>query len=328
MTALRTLTVLNLLMVGVSVVVAARISRATIREASLLILLSGLGLANCLRFGQVYIALSLCIMLGFLLQREGKPTLAGIAFGCMIPVKYFPVVFILYYAAKREWRVVISALVTATVVVLVSLVVLGWDIHREFLLTVAGEHLGGTLTLQDPFSPTFQSFDSLFRGLFVRDATFNPGPVWDMPVLYPLLKGVVAAAVIGVTAWIVRLRLRAPGSGLDGPGVALMTVAALLLSPAGATYHMLLLWLPVVLAWSWVEVRRSYPLVHWGIPSVYAAMGFLPYSFFARFDRHGLMSIIAYPRLWLLTVIFAFTAWAARGGLSDVFVADETRRRE
>ena len=41
---------------------------------------------------------------------------------------------------------------------------------------ISGHHLIGNLSLQDPFTASSQSFDALFRRLFVLDAASNPRP--------------------------------------------------------------------------------------------------------------------------------------------------------
>jgi hypothetical protein len=310
MTALRIMTVINLLLLAIAIVVLSRIMVGRIWESALLILLSGLGLANCIRFGQLYIALSLCLLLGYLLHRRGSLIAAGIAYGLMLPIKYVPVVFLLYYCWKREWRVVVSTLATAALVTLISIAVLGWDIHRQFLSSVLGGHLQGMLTRQDPFSSTFQSFDSLLRRLFVADPARNSQPALDLPVLYPVLKAVIAAAVILLMVRTVG-QLRQPGQKRDGFVIALALISALLLAPATATYHMLILWLPVGLLLSVVAAHKETASGFWWILALYSLIGFIPYSLFAPFDLRGPLAFLAYPRLWLLVALFAVTVASA-----------------
>jgi hypothetical protein len=311
MTALRIMTVFNLILLGIAIVVLSRIMGGRPREAALLILLSGLGLANCLRFGQLYIALSLCLLLGYLLHRRGSVIAAGIAYGLMLPIKYVPVVFLVYYCWKREWRVVVSTLATAILVTLISIAVLGWDIHRQFLSSVLGGHLQGLLTLQDPFSSTFQSFDSLLRRLFVADPTWNAQPVLNLPLLYPVLKSGIAAAVIVLVLRTVG-HLRQPGQQRDGVVLALAVIGGLLLAPATATYHMLILWLPVGLLLSGVAAQKETPSGFWWTLTLYSLIGFIPYSLFSPFDLRGALAFLAYPRLWLLGALFAVTAASAK----------------
>lgn len=304
--ALRIMTVLNLLLLIAAMIVLARITRGALWESALLILLSGLGLANCFRFGQLYIALSFCLLLGYLLHRRGNPVLAGIAYGVMIPIKYVPLLLVVYYCWKREWGLVISALATAAFVTLISIGVLGWEIHRQFLFSVLGGHLQGALTLQDPFSSTFQSFDALLRRLFVAHPDGNPQPVFDMPMLVPLIKSAIVVAVallIARSAWL----LRQTGANQAALIVPLLLIGALLVAPASATYHMLILWLPVGLLLAGQATHRENPEGYWWILILYTLIGFIPYSLLAPFEFRGVLAVLAYPRLWLLTALFGAT---------------------
>lgn len=309
LTALRVMTVLNILLLAAAVAALARATAARVWESALVILLSGIGLANCFRFGQIYIALSLSIVLGFLFHRSGRPVLAGMMFGLLLPVKYFAVFLLVYYLWLREWKLTAAALATAGAIVLMSIGILGWEVHRQFLTGVAGDHLRGVLTLQDPFTSTFQSFDSLLRRLFVAEAGWNPEPVADLPVLLPLVKGAVAIAVVVAIAAAAR---RVREAGADRAGIfALLGIGGLLLSPASATYHMLLLWLPAVLMIG--SAGRLSPRAFWTFLAAYTLIGFIPYRLFSALDGRGLLTLFAYPRLWLLVLLFIGGAWIIRG---------------
>jgi hypothetical protein len=307
LTALRIVTVLNLILLAVAMLALARGTGGAPWEAALLVLLSGSGLANCFRFGQLYIALSLTVILGYILHVKKRNVLAGIMFGVMIPIKYFPAIFLLYFVWKKEWRLVVSALVTVAVIGVISILVLGWDIHRQFFMSVVGGHLEGALTMQDPFSSTFQSFDALLRRLFVADTAWGNIPVIDFPAGYPILKAAIAAVILLVT-------LQVLPKANTGEALAVIALATMILLPASATYHMLILWLPVGLLLSGRASGRRSAAMFWSVLAIWSVIGFLPYSFFSRFDAHGWLSILAYPRLWLLVTLFVLSVHAIRSG--------------
>jgi len=306
--ALRVVTTFNMAFLVAVIVLLARLFRTSTEEAALFTLLSGIGLINCFRFGQLYVALSLCVVLGYYFLRHDRPVLAGISFGILTPVKYFPIVFLLYFVFKREWRLIISAAATMGVVCLVSVAMLGWEVHSTFLSHVAGQHLQSNLTMQDPFSSTFQTFDSLLRRLFVYDPELNPHPLFVSSTSYFLLKVVIILSLVTVTVGvIIRGRLMGNGREVD-TSLGLLGILGLLLSPAGATYHFLLLWLPVALLLKLFRVSGQLNLF-WVVLILYAAIGFIPYSFFRQFDGHGLLTLAAYPRLIMLSLLFAVSLW-------------------
>jgi alpha-1,2-mannosyltransferase len=302
--ALRALTVLNLCAVLLAIVLLARIAEMGWPVAALVVLLGGQGLANAFRFGQMYIILSAVIIAGWGLARNGNRLAGGILLGIFIPIKYYPAAFIPYYAAKREWRTVAGMMLGAGIAAAAAWAVMGTEVHLLFFRSVMGEHLQGHLTLQDPFSPSFQSFPALFRRLFVSDAARNPSPLFDAPLLARILAAAMTALVFillvrGLQRWRDRRSVQR-----EDTVFALWGIGTLLAAPATATYHMVLLWLPVLLL---VVTARTFPRNR-GLTllllGAYGCIGFLPLSWFRSLDG-GWTTFLAYPRLALLAVLFA-----------------------
>ena len=157
--------------------------------------------------------------------------------------------------------------------------------------------------MQDPFTATFQSFDTLFRRLFVYDAIANPQPLVAAPFLQA--AGVLATktGIFLVTiAALVRLG-RSCGAPALAPSIGLLGIATLLLAPATATYHMVLLWLPVGLLVDFFLRERALGHAYFVLGS-YALIGFFPYRFTVPFEGRGGLSVLAYPRLFLLLAMF------------------------
>ena len=146
--ALRVMTGISLLCLAWSILLLSRILGRSLAEAGCLVLLSGYAVYNVLKFGQPYVLVSTSCILGYLCYRDGRPLLAGLCFGLFVPIKYFPVVFLLYFLFRREWSVVLGGAISAAGVVLVSIAVLGWQVHQEFLTSVLGSHLTAHLFMQ------------------------------------------------------------------------------------------------------------------------------------------------------------------------------------
>ena len=158
--------------------------------------------------------------------------------------------------------------------------------------------------MQDPFSVGFQSFDTLFRRLFVFDATANPHPWVAAPWLCTAALIVTKAAILVVAlAPLVRFA-RARGPIATGPAVGLVGIMTLLLAPASASYHLLLLWLPVGLLVDFFLRERALTSAYLVLGS-YAVLGFFPYWLAAPFVGRGGFSVLAYPRLFLMLALFA-----------------------
>ncbi|MDB6107887.1 MAG: putative conserved integral rane protein [Gammaproteobacteria bacterium] len=307
--ALRVMTVVSLLGLVCSIILLTRILGWSVAEAAAFVLLSGYAVGNGLRFGQPYILVSASCLLGYFAYCKGRPLLAGLCFGLFVPIKYFPVVILIYFLFRGEWKVVLGGAATSLAVVLVSIAVLGWPVHQQFLTSVLGDHLSAHLSMQDPFATSFQSFDTLFRQLFVFDAAENPHPWQVLPWLQQIavtLTRIVILAVAVVT--LVRLA-RADARDSVAPSIGLLGVLVLLLAPATATYHFVLLWLPVALLISFF-LRANALLPAWLVLGIYALIGFFPYGRTVSFEGRGGLTVLAYPRLFLMLALFCVCVYS------------------
>ncbi len=301
--ALRVMTGVSVLCLIGSIVLLARILVWDAVDAALLVLLSGFAIVAALRLGQPYILVSASCIGGYYAYTRDRPRLAGACFGLFTPLKYFPVVILIYFAFRKRWQVLVGATVAILVVSLASIWVLGWKIHEEFLTSVLGNHLVARLAMQDPFTASFQSFDTLFRRLFVYDAIANPQPLVAAPFLQAagVLTTKIGIFLLTIVA-LVRLG-RSCGARATAPSIGLLGIATLLLAPATATYHMALLWLPIGLLVGFF-LREHAPGHAYFVLGSYALIGFFPYRFTAPFEGRGGLSVLAYPRLFLLLGMF------------------------
>jgi hypothetical protein len=301
--ALRVMTAVSVLCLAVSIFLLARILSWSLIETSAFVLLSGFAVLNAFRFGQPYIVVSMTCVLGYYARLRGFPLLAGACFGLFVPIKYVPAVFLLYFAFRREWKLVLGGAASILLIAFLSISVLGWQIHQQFLASVLGNHLVGRLQMQDPFAAAFQSFDTLFRQLFVFDATSNPHPWLASPGLQ-IAGVVVTKAAILTTAVATLIRCgRADGENSVAPSVGLLGIVVLLLAPATATYHFVLLWLPAGLLIEYFLCNRA-PLFASLMLGLYCLMGFIPYGHTFQFQGRGGLTVLAYPRLFLLLAMF------------------------
>ncbi|MEK9139026.1 MAG: glycosyltransferase family 87 protein [Bacteroidota bacterium] len=303
LTALQVTAVVNILLLAAAIAILSSLLSLSLPETTVFVLLSGIGLVNCLRFGQLYIALSLFIIFGYFFYVKKQPVLAGICFGLLVPIKYYPFMFILYFAFRREWRLVVSAVGTMSLVILLGVVVLGPEIHSGYLSSVLGSHLSSHFTQQDPFSPTFQSFDSLLRRLLVFDPVLNPRPLVAANDVFPLLKIIIFIAILAVSGTALLWAHRANDGDAVRFSIGVLGIAGLLLAPGTATYHYVLLWLPVGLVMA-VMVERQKTVVAYTFLAMYSAIGFIPYSITKKLDAQGVLTLLAYPRLMLVVGMF------------------------
>jgi Glycosyltransferase family 87 len=311
LTALRIVTVVSVLCLICSTFLLAQILAWHPVDSALFILSSGYAIINGLRFGQPYILISTACILGYLLYLKGRPWLSGLCLGLFAPIKYFPMLFLACFALRKEWRVVLGGVVAISGVALVSIGVLGWQLHQIFLLQIFGNHLAGHLSLQAqgvPLSASYQSFDTLFNRLFVFDPLHNPQPLLSAPLLRTVslvtTKGAIALAAV---ATLVRLA-RGGTSSAIAPSMGILAILLLLIAPATASYMCVLLWLPIALLINYLWVNRARRLAYF-IFGAYTLIGFIPSRYTHPFEGRGGLTVLAYPRLFLLFAMFVSCVW-------------------
>jgi Glycosyltransferase family 87 len=301
--ALRVVTGVSVLCLICSIILLAKILSWSFVDSTVFVLLSGYAVLGAFRLGQPYILVSLSCILGYYARLKGRPWLAGMCFGLFTPIKYFPIVFLIYFVFRKEWKVVLGGATAILIVTSVSIGVLGWKIHQDFLSSVLGNHLIAKLDLQDPFTASYQSFDSLFRRLFIFDATLNPQSLYALPRLQGIAVLITKASILlAAIATLVKLARRG-ADGVTAPSIGILGVVTLLLAPATATYHFVLLWLPVGLLINYF-FRHGAPMRAYFILGAYALIGFFPYRFTIPFEGRGGLTVLAYPRLFLVLAIF------------------------
>jgi hypothetical protein len=306
--ALRVMTCVNLLALAGAIFLLSRILGWTLAHSAVLVLLAGGGLASGLRFGQPYILMSTLCLLGYHAWQQDRPRLGGACIGLFVPIKYFPVMYLLGFAIARQWRAVQGGALSVLAVIVSSIAVLGWPLHAAYIGgNVLGNHLVGRLSSQTPFATSYQSFDALFRRLLVLDPTDNPHPWIVAPALEPAAVILIKLAIVLITALTVRRLLRAGTVPAVAPVLGLLGLATLLAAPATATYHFVLLWLPVGLLLA--HLGRQQQWAGAGLlAGCYALIGFFPNGHTQVFDGRGALTVLSFPRLWLLLAMFAICA--------------------
>ncbi len=306
LTALRFLTVLSVLCLIGSMLLLSGIFAWRLVDSALFIVLSGHALHSGLVFGHPYILISTVCLLGYYLYLHRRPWLAGLCLGVFVPIKYWPVSLLAGFALHRQWRVVLGGGIGAAAVVLLSVAVLGWEVHHIFLSDVVTGHLSGHLSASAlaAHSAQAQSFDMLFAQLFILDPLQNPHPLLAMG---PLARALVLASAKGLlllAAVFALVKLaRTKDAGTMAPTVGILGIVPILLGPAAGSYAFVLLWLPVALLVD--HFRSTGARVHADvILGIYVLIGFIPYGHTNPFVGRGGLTVLAYPRLLLLLAMF------------------------
>jgi Glycosyltransferase family 87 len=303
LTALRIDIALNVVWLSCSMLLLSRIFAWRLLDSALFILLSGWAVRNGLRLGHPYIVISTFCLLGYYLYLKRRPWLAGLCFGVFAPIKYFPMIVIAGFALHRHWRVFLGGVIAVGAVGLVSIGVLGWKVHEVFLLDVLLNHLTGHLVPGPRFTAIFQSFDTLFERLFILDRARNPHPWISAPqAVTTAIVSTKLLLVLTAAAALMRLVRARDGRAIE-PTIGILGILVLLIAPGSGSYALVLLWLPVALLINYFLCEDARAPAYL-ILCAYALIGFIPYGFAYRFEGDGGLTVLAFPRLLLLLVMF------------------------
>ncbi len=292
-------TLLNICFAAGLVLILSRLGTLSDFHAVLLVLGSGWAIVNTFALGQVYLLMTLCLAISIYLYGQKKDFASGVLAGLFIPVKYFPLALVVVFLVERRWNAAAGALLSAFAVLLASVLTLGADVHKHFLESVLWQHLDGEMP--NPFSATYQSWDSLIRSLFIKDTGFNPRPVVDWSSGFLIVRGIV---ILCLTLVLVRsMRRRFDHEPNTAFYVSAFFAFALLVAPATATYHFLLLSIPVAMLSPILLSSRLYYTLGI-IVLLYFGIGLIPAGAADRIGLEGAWKLLAYPRLYLLLAFF------------------------
>jgi len=141
------------------------------------------------------------------------------------------------------------------------------------------------------------------RNIFVYDRSFNTDPLVDWSTGYIVVKIIIYSLIIGWTLFTISLIQKLKSEKILPINLAFFGITAMVLLPASATYHTLFLIFPVAIFLSQFK-KSSFMTI-----SCYAAIGFIPLNYFYQFDKGGIQIIFAYPRLWLLSMMFVVMSY-------------------
>jgi len=303
--AQRIWTLVNIMALGACIYILKKITGWRYRPTAVFVLLGGIGLATNFRFGQFYLMLSLMIMTAYLLEKNGKLGWAGLLLGLGMVLKYFPVVFVLGYVISKSWKLVFYSVGTVFFLIVLQAVVFGPDLLLHYFNQVFWPHLDGKIGGQGTYSYLYQSWESLFNFLFVYHPDLNPNPLINWPVGKAIAKFLVHSMVLTSMVWII-WKIRANKLvGEKDIYLYLVGLAALVLLPASASYHFLLLTFPMALMIK-VAAPDTQTLRLGMLVVPYVLIGFIPYGYLFAMGKEWVV-VLAYPRLLLVSIIYIFS---------------------
>lgn len=251
-----------------------------------------------LLYGQFYILLLLLIVAACWSYLRSLRGVAGALLAIAAVCKVFPILFFAFFLQRREWRALLSGIITGFAAIVVSIAIFGWNVHYTWFVQILpwvtrGEGM-------PPYTVSSASFSSLFHRLFLFEPQWNPHPWHTSPLAFALLLPILQMATLAPAILLIEKENRTRSRVLL-EWSALLT-ASLAISTIPASYNFVLMAFPACVAIAILLRKKQYGWLTVVIVA-YLGIGFpVP-------DPHGISrpEVLLYmPRLPLmLTMLFA-----------------------
>jgi hypothetical protein len=194
-----------------------------------------------LLYGQYYIFLLAILTAACWAAQRRYSRLAGALVALGIAVKIFPILLVLYFLRKRDWKALSACVLTVALCELASIACFGWSLHRTYLLQVLPWTLRGECL--DPYNLASSSISSLLHRLFIYEPQWNTHPALRAPWLYAVLHPILQMALLApALLWVDAEDSASARIPIEWSALLFVTLA---ISPLPASYHFTVLILPM-----------------------------------------------------------------------------------
>ncbi len=143
-----------------------------------------------LKLGQTTIIIYLAVSLIYLLTMKQKPVLAGTVLGVITAMKYSPVIFLLYFLYRKQYKLVFSCIVSILSIIMLSVCIYGWELNTTYwsylsLLSGTGQIAGWSN----------QSLQAFMLRQFTNTNALHFNPV-HTPALFSVFKYLLSFLVL------------------------------------------------------------------------------------------------------------------------------------
>ena len=149
-----------------------------------------------LLYGQLTILLTTLILAALLASRKDQKILAGVLIGLSVAIKMFTWPLIVYFAVKKDWRMVVSSCITVVGLNLIALFVIGIGPISDYYLRVMMQ----ISAIYHSFLKNFSLWSigyRLFEGTRPISGDFvSAPPLISLPKLAPFISAGLAAAFL------------------------------------------------------------------------------------------------------------------------------------
>jgi hypothetical protein len=274
-----------------------RQTNSPLKTAYLVFLSSSFSLAANFRSSEPFVILALFFVVAFLAFMINAERISGLILGILFPFEMlFGIPAILFLIAKR-WRLFTYFVLSSLFMFLLTYLVVGGSAFTYYLQRILPFYINGRI--QNPFSISYQTAWSLFRKLFLLNATLNPTPMVASKNIYVLSYSLFEAFIVVPSTYFFY-------RGVERKNTRESLIASsfpiIFLSPTGATPQLLLLGPAIVCLAQAALEERQISVARLFI--VLYALACIPlYSSFVSLFKVTL-PLLLYERFFLLLAIY------------------------
>jgi len=181
---------------------------------------------DSIAYGQIDVVLLLLLTLAFLALRAGRPAVVGLTVALAALLKLYPLVLVLFLAARREWKAVAWTAAGLVAIDAVAVAVMGWHEHVVYATEVLPRIGGGTGWVEN------QTVNGFLCRLLA--GARRPAPVHDRMI--DLLTWAIFALVAGAST-LVAARRAERGANSAALSFGLFLVVMVLAVPAAWIHY-------------------------------------------------------------------------------------------
>jgi hypothetical protein len=250
-----------------------------------------------LLYGQYYVFLLVLIVAACWCYLRSHCVLSGALIAVAAACKIFPVLLVLIFVRRRDWRAIMSFAVTGIGTAALSITVFGWRVNRTYLHQILPWALHGEA--MPPYIPSAASISGLLHYLLLSEPQWNPHPWHNSPLLYALLQPALQMLLLAPAILLIR-RNDATPEQIILEWIGLLT-ASLTISTAPASYHFVLIAFPICVLIA-LLIERGMNAWIIALIGAYQGIGFpVP----APGRQIGPAILLFTPRLFLMAAVLA-----------------------
>jgi hypothetical protein len=191
--------ILSLVFLALSLAILRQVTVLRWRRLLLVSLLCLLPLHVDFLYARHYVLILFLICAAYHAAWSGRHGASGTIWSAAAAMKLFPAVVLILFFRNRNRRALVGFLIGLVVLVSVSVMMFGAEVHRVFFREVLSQTSRGDWL--GPYALSQNSFATLWSHLFLFEPELNPSPLVNSPLLYASVQAITVTVLLCVFLW-------------------------------------------------------------------------------------------------------------------------------